>query len=80
MLASDVCHDVWMSTTYIRQHYRVPAEVGVRISYYGDPDGVRRGVIVPGSTHHLAVQFDDAPTGVISWLHPTWEVEYEGWD
>jgi hypothetical protein len=62
------------SLAYIRQHYRVPAEIKGRVLYTGSGPG-RRGTIVGTSGAHLLIVLD----GDGDWapFHPTWELEYE---
>lgn len=59
---------------YIRDHYRVPARIGQRITYTWR--GRWDGTIVGFSDARLLVQFDGIDKPDI--LHPTWEVEYHG--
>ena len=54
---------------YIRNAYKVPANVGQRITFHGKP-----GTIVGGRGAHLLVHLDGESVNSI--LHPTWEVEY----
>jgi hypothetical protein len=63
-----------MSLDYIRDHYRVPAQLEGRIRFtwlgwMGDPVGTIVGAAGP----HLRVLFDSGELGT---LHPTWEIEY----
>jgi hypothetical protein len=67
---------------YIRRTYGVPARIGVRVRYTGDPS-VRPmdGTIAGAKGQYLLVDMDPywpvegaSPTLFI--LHPTWDVEY----
>jgi hypothetical protein len=59
------------SCQYVREYYRVPAEVGRRVTVYGKP-----GIIVADRGHYIGVNFDDDKPGVIRNAHPTCEVQY----
>ena len=56
---------------YIREHYQVPAKIGMKIKFQG-----REGEIIASIklAHYLTVRLlgDTYPV----YLHPTWEVEY----
>lgn len=58
---------------YVKEFYGVPACTGRVIEMQG-----RRGVIVEDRGHYIGVNFDDQKPGVISNVHPTWEMEYHG--
>lgn len=63
-----------MSLEYIREHYRVPAQIGGRIKFtWPDWTGNRYATIVGAEGSHLKVGFD---SGEIGSLHPTWEISY----
>lgn len=59
---------------YIKQQYKVPAEIGREIMF----EGKRKGVIVEDKGNYIGVNFYDSKPGVVAILHPTWEVEYLG--
>jgi hypothetical protein len=65
-----------MSMEYIRNYYGVPAHLGGRVRYAGDPAGAIEGLITGTNGPHLLVQFDDAKHPSV--LHPTWRIEYLG--
>jgi hypothetical protein len=54
---------------YVRRFYDVPAELGRRILWDGEP-----AAAVGADGSYLSVQFDGDP-GPVS-LHPTWRVDY----
>lgn len=56
---------------YVRQHYRVPAEIGRRVIAYGKP-----GVILADRGHYIGVVLDEDPKKLISNYHPTHEMQY----
>jgi len=58
-----------MSLDYIREHYRVPAEVGRRVVCSGKP-----GTITKAINHYLGVTLD-GQEGALPY-HPTQEVQY----
>lgn len=63
-----------MSMDYIREYYRVPAKVGMKVSYRaGDQKETKEGVIVGNAAHRLEVLTDGEKFPDIH--HPT-EVEY----
>lgn len=62
-----------MSCEYVRDYYKVPAEIGRRVIVNGKP-----GVIARDCGHYIGVNFDGDKPGVISHCHPTWKVEYQG--
>lgn len=57
---------------YIKNTYKVPAEIGREIMF----EGKRKGVIIRDLGNYIGVNFDDSKPGRVSSLHPTWEVEY----
>ena len=58
-----------MSLKYIREVYKVPAEVGVHVIANG-----QKGVIVGSIRQYLRIRID-GQTDILS-FHPTWEMEY----
>jgi hypothetical protein len=60
-----------MACEYVRDYYRVPAEIGRRVIVNGNP-----GVIAEDRGHYIGVNFDADRAGDISNCHPTWEVAY----
>lgn len=60
-----------MSCEYVRQYYKVPAEIGRRITHRG-----RAGIIVADRGHYIGVNFDDQKPSYVSNVHPTSEVIY----
>lgn len=62
-----------MSMDYIRDTYRVPAQVGGRVLYTGD-EPPRHGTITGTRNQYLAIRLDGekAPRS----YHPTWELTY----
>lgn len=58
---------------YVRDYYRVPAEIGRRVVVNGQP-----GVIAEDGGHHIGVLFDRDEPGTALPCHPTWRVEYQG--
>lgn len=62
-----------MSCEYVRDYYKVPAEIGRRVIVNGKP-----GVIAKDCGHYIGVNFDSDKPGAISHCHPTWKVEYQG--
>ena len=60
-----------MDYEYVREHYRVPACYGRRVTANG-----RAGVIARDEGHYIGVSFDDDKPGIISPCHPTWKVTY----
>lgn len=59
-----------MSIECIRNHYRVPAKIGGRITY----DSVA-GTIIGTHGSYLRVRMNSAPSRTAI-LHPTWRVVY----
>lgn len=62
-----------MDCEYVRNYYRVPAEIGRAVVVYGKP-----GVIAEDRGHYIGVNFDGDKPGLISHCHPTSEVVYLG--
>lgn len=60
-----------MSCDYIKEYYRVPAELGRRVCIDG-----KLGIIAEDRGHYIGVNFDDDKPGQISNCHPTYEVKY----
>jgi len=60
------------SLKYIRDTYDVPANIGQRIRFCGDTEGV----IVGGTNAHLKCQMDGDKKGRLRIYHPTWNMEY----
>jgi len=60
-----------MNCEYVREHYGVPASIGMRVTVNGKP-----GIIAEDMGHHIGVNFDSDKPGHISPAHPTWKVEY----
>ena len=58
-----------MSMDYIRNHYNVPAKIGIRVVAQG-----REGTIVGARNAYLRIKID-GEKNVLS-FHPTWEMEY----
>lgn len=56
---------------YVRDTYRVPAEIGRRVIIDGRP-----GIIAEDRGHYIGVNFDDVKPGVVANAHPTWRIEY----
>lgn len=56
---------------YVREHYKVPAEVGRRVIAYGEP-----GVILADRGHYIGVVIDSNPKKRIRNYHTTAEVQY----
>lgn len=63
-----------MSIANIRKMYDVPAKVGGRVEYTGEPGAAKAGKIVSAKQHRLCVRLDDGGRVVI--IHPTWNVRY----
>lgn len=66
-----------MSLSYIRHHYRVPAQKGGRVRYTGDKGPKakpREGVITGAKGAHLRIRMDG--DSFSNSYHPTWELEY----
>lgn len=60
-----------MAFEYVKDHYKVPAEMGRRVRV----DGCL-GTIIADRGHYIGVNFDSAKPGHIDNCHPTWNVEY----
>jgi hypothetical protein len=60
---------------YVRDHYLVPAFIGVRVTY--TYEGERHGKITGFDGARLIVKFDDETRGSRSRLHPTWQITYD---
>lgn len=56
---------------YIRDYYKVPAEIGRGVVVDGQP-----GVIVEDMGNHIGVLFDKDKPGNVLPCHPTWKVDY----
>jgi hypothetical protein len=56
---------------YVREYYKVPAEIGRRVLVSG-----KAGIIAADRGHYIGVNFDADKPGVIFNCHPTSEVEY----
>jgi hypothetical protein len=63
-----------MSLEYIRDYYKVPADLGRRIQYTGNKGSTLNGVITGADDAHLLARLDSYEEPVA--LHPTWNVEY----
>lgn len=59
---------------YIRDYYKVPADMGRRIVYTGNKNTRLEGVIVGDDSARLLVRLESYDGPVV--LHPTWNVEY----
>lgn len=51
---------------YIKNHYGVPAEIGRRVTVYGEP-----GTIIADRGNYIGVNFDKSKPGKVSNCHPT---------
>jgi hypothetical protein len=56
---------------YIKNYYNVPADIGRRVTVYGDA-----GIIVEDRGHYLGVNFDKHKATDVRSVHPTDEVVY----
>lgn len=63
-----------MSLEYIKENYKVPAEIGRKVRF----EGKKEGVIVKPIGGYIGVVFDGDKATNVRPLHPTWEVEYLG--
>jgi len=54
-----------MNCDYVRNYYKVPAEIGRRISWRG-----RGGIISEDRGNYIGVTFDDEKPGTVHNLHP----------
>ncbi|MDP2141337.1 MAG: hypothetical protein Q8L20_11050 [Gammaproteobacteria bacterium] len=59
------------SCEYVREYYKVPAEIGRRVIVNG-----KLGVIAEDRGNYIGVNFDADKPGVINNCHPTWQVVY----
>ena len=59
--------------TYICGHYGVPARLGGRVRYTGDPDHPE-GTIVGTTAHYLRIRLDGEKEPCT--FHPTWALTY----
>lgn len=59
------------NSAYVRQHYKVPAEVGRLIIADGEP-----GVILADRGQYIGVVLDSDSKKRIRNYHPTWEMQY----
>ncbi|MCT4625842.1 hypothetical protein [Halodesulfovibrio sp.] len=57
--------------SYVREHYGVPAQIGMRVIVDGKP-----GIISEDHGNYIGVNFDEDKPGVVLSCHPTWRVEY----
>ena len=57
---------------YIKKTYKIPAEIGREIIFEGN----KKGVIAQDKGNYIGVNFYNNKPGVISILHPTYEIEY----
>ncbi len=57
---------------YVRNHYKVPAQVGGRVRYTWRGD--RPGTITGAQGAHLMIKLDGEARSMP--FHPTWEIEY----
>ena len=62
-----------MSCEYVRNYYKVPAEIGRRVIAYGEP-----GIIAEDRGHYIGVTLDSDKPGRVSNYHPTDGIEYLG--
>ncbi|MGJ7529819.1 hypothetical protein [Variovorax sp. GB1P17] len=62
-----------MSMNYIRETYRVPAEVGGRIEYTG-AEAAQLGTIKGAKGAHLEIHLDGDTAA--RRFHPTWKLRY----
>jgi hypothetical protein len=62
-----------MSCEYVRQYYKVPAEIGRRVSVYG-----KSGIITADRGHYIGVTLDSEKPNRVSNYHPTDQVVYLG--
>ncbi len=60
-----------MSCEYVKDYYRVPAEIGRRIEHDDNP-----GIIAEDRGHYIGVNFDKDKPGVVFNVHPTDNVKY----
>ena len=62
-----------MSFLYVREYYKVPAEVGRRVEIDGKP-----GIIAEDRGNYIGVNLDADKPGVVRNFHPTCGVVYLG--
>lgn len=63
-----------MSLDYIKETYRVPAEIGQKVRFAFNNS---TGEIVGANGAHVIVRWLDGPAkGETSPLHPTWQLNY----
>lgn len=60
-----------MAFEYIKDYYKVPAEIGKRVTVYGEP-----GIIAEDRGHYLGVNFDKHKANDVRSVHPTDGVVY----
>lgn len=63
-----------MSLDYIRNAYGVPAKLGGRVRYWGDPAGERFGTIKGAKGARIKIRLDGDRHA--NPFHPTWKLEY----
>ena len=56
---------------YVRRYYKVPAEIGRRVTVNGKP-----GTIIADRGNYIAVNFDHCKPGKVDNCHPTDQVVY----
>lgn len=59
---------------YIRNNYSVPAKVGGRVEYTGDPGVTRQGIITGERNGLLRIRLDGNRRSLS--FHPTWKLRY----
>lgn len=60
-----------MTCQYVKDYYRVPADIGRRVVVDG-----KAGIIVENRGNHIGVNFDSDKPCHVTPCHPTWRVEY----
>lgn len=60
-----------MNCEYVREHYGVPALIGMRVIVDGKP-----GIIAEDRGHYIGVNFDEDKPSRIFNVHPTDKVQY----
>jgi hypothetical protein len=60
-----------MNCEYARDHYGVPAEIGMKVIAYG-----KSGIIVEDRGHYLGITLDTEKPGTVNNYHPTDGIEY----
>ena len=64
-----------MSIAWVRKHYNVPAQRGMRVRYTGEgSDKPELGTITGAKSGHLLIRLDGVKHSMP--FHPTWELEY----